>query len=122
MAEINKTRRTIGWVLSGLICVALTISAFRKFFGTEGVTEAMTKVNLEEKLLVIGIVELLCVIAYLIPKTSNVGFFLCSSYLGGAIAIEMAMGEFPLVGIAFNTILWIGTYLRKPEVFGLGLK
>ncbi len=40
----------------------------------------------------LGGIEIACVVLYLIPKTSNISFFLLCSYLGGAIAAAIAQG------------------------------
>lgn len=119
MTTVNKTRNTIGMVISGIVVLAMLASTGNKLIGGEGVTAFLTERGLGGKVLIIGIIELLCVIAFVIPKTNNIGFFLLTSYLGGAIVTELSAGEMPVPGVALNTLLWVGTYLRKPEIFGL---
>lgn len=70
-----------------------------------------------ELALTIGVLELICLILYLIPKTSILGAVLLTGYLGGAIALNVRIGTplfsnslFPVyVGILF----WGGLFLRN---------
>jgi DoxX-like family len=68
----------------------------------------------------IGIIELFCILLYVIPSTSILGALLLTGYLGGAIATQLRVGA-PL----FSTLLfpiyvalfvWGGLYLRDPIV------
>ncbi len=116
--EVNKTRKIIGWVLSALPLLALIGGSLNKFSNNPELIEKLPYIS---SLPLLAVVSLAFVILYLIPKTSNLGFFLLCSYFGGVIVGELAMGEFPLVGIGLATCLYVGTMLRKPELSGLGL-
>ena len=116
--EISKTRRIIGWVLSALPLVALLGGSINKFSGNPELAANLPYIS---SLPLLAVLSLTCVALYLIPKTSNIGFFLLCSYFGGAIVGELAMGEFPLVGIVLSVCLYVGTMLKKPELSGLGI-
>lgn len=118
MTEISKTRNIIGWVLSALPVLALLGGSFNKISGK---AELAAKLPYISSLPMLGVLSLICVILYLIPKTSNIGFFLMCSYYGGVIVGELAMGEFPLIGILLSIALYVGTMLRKPKLSGLGI-
>ncbi|MEM9546525.1 MAG: hypothetical protein AAGA77_11170 [Bacteroidota bacterium] len=115
--EVKKTRKIIGWVLSALPVLAILGGSINKLSGNPELAEKLPYIDLT----VLAIISLICVVTYLIPKTSNIGFFLLCSYYGGAIVGELAMGEFPLVGIVLSIFLYVGTMLRKPELSGLNL-
>lgn len=66
----------------------------------------------------IGVVEVACVVLYWIPKTSNLGFFLFCSYIGGIICGELLLGEAPLPGLTIGAMIYVGTLLRKPSLLG----
>ncbi len=119
--QISKTRNIIGWVLSALPCAMILFSGSQKIMKAEWMLENMSKVNMLEITPYIGVLEIFCVIIYLLPKTSNIGFFLLCSYIGGIIASETAMGMTPFLGIALAVLLYIGTMLRKPALSGLGI-
>jgi ABC-type uncharacterized transport system permease subunit len=71
----------------------------------------------------IGLVELLCVIAYVVPRTSLLGAVLLTGYLGGAIATHVRVGN-PLFShvlfpIYVAALLWGGLYLRDAALRAL---
>jgi len=67
----------------------------------------------------LGVIQLICIILYVIPQTAVLGAVLVTGYLGGAVAIHMRAGNplfeciFPiLIGILF----WAGLLLRSPRL------
>ena len=115
--KVSKTRNIIGWVLSAPPILAILAGSFNKFSKKAHLVENITYIDLN----LLASISLVCIILYLIPKTSNIGFFLLCSYYGGAIVGELVMGEFPLVGIVLSILLYVGTMLKKPELSGLNL-
>ena len=69
----------------------------------------------------IGIVQVTCIVLYLIPQTSVLGTVLLTGYLGGAIASYVRIGEFypPLVPLTTALLAWLGLYLREPRLWVL---
>ncbi|HVZ38048.1 MAG TPA: DoxX family protein [Candidatus Kapabacteria bacterium] len=70
--------------------------------------------------LTLGILELLCVILYVIPRTSVLGAILLTGYLGGAIATQVRVDS-PLLSTALfpvylGILIWGGLYLRNPSL------
>jgi len=66
----------------------------------------------------IAIVQIVCVLLYLIPQTALLGAVLLTGYLGGAIATYVRMGEFipPLVPLTTCLLAWLGIYLREERL------
>jgi len=68
----------------------------------------------------LGVIELVCIVLYLIPRTSVLGAILLTGYLGGAVATNLRVGSplfsntlFPVyVGI----LAWGGRFLRDERV------
>ena len=92
--------------------------------GSAHMVENMGKVNMVKGMFYIGVLEIACVILYWIPKTSNIGFFLLCSYVGGIIVAETVMGyahPLPWLGIGIAVLLYAGTMMRKPALSGLGI-
>lgn len=119
---ISKTRRVVGYTLSILVSAMLLFAGLMKVAGAEEMLANMSKIpNIGELVTPIGIIELVCLALYWIPKTSNIGFFLLCSYAGGIIVAEIVGGELPAPGIMVSALLYIGTMLRKPSLFGLGI-
>ncbi len=72
---------------------------------------------------VIGLIELACVILYLIPRTSVLGAVLTMSLLGGAMATQIRAGSPLFSHILFSLYLglfmWGGLWLRSPQLRAL---
>jgi hypothetical protein len=65
----------------------------------------------------IGVIELICLAIYLIPRTAVLGAILWTGYLGGAIATHLRVGS-PLLShtlfpIYIALLLWGGLYIRE---------
>jgi hypothetical protein len=61
----------------------------------------------------IGIVELVCLVLYVIPRTSVLGAILLTGYLGGATAAQTRLeSAFLLFSAFFGVLVWGGLFLR----------
>jgi hypothetical protein len=66
----------------------------------------------------IGLVQIACVVLYLIPSTAVLGAVLLTGYLGGAISAYIRLGEpIPaLVPLSTALLAWAGLYLREERL------
>ena len=66
----------------------------------------------------IGLIELACVLLYLIPRTSILGAILMMAVLGGAIATQWRVGNpvfsHLLFGVYLGLFMWGGLWFRDP--------
>jgi hypothetical protein len=73
--------------------------------------------------LMIGIIELACVVLYLIPRTSVLGAVLTMGLLGGAMATQIRVGSplfsHILFSIYLGLFMWGGLWLRNPRLRAL---
>jgi hypothetical protein len=69
----------------------------------------------------IAIIQIICVVLYVIPQTAILGAVLLTGYLGGAIASYVRIGEFypPLVPLTTCLLAWLGIYLRDERLRAL---
>jgi len=116
------TRKNIGWVLTGLLSLALLGSASGKLLGSEEVTTLLGSHNLQNWVTIIGIGELVSLILFVIPKTMRLGALLLSAYFGGAIMFHMAHPD-PVhqafVGpAAFLIFIWAIAWVRGLNLIG----
>jgi hypothetical protein len=112
-----------GRVLSGLfVLFMLAASIAPKFLMADMVAEQnMTPLGWPAKyLLVIGLIELGCVILYVIPRTSLLGAVLMTGLLGGAIAtnlrVENPLFSHTLFGVYLGLLMWGGLWLRSASL------
>jgi hypothetical protein len=120
-SDYSKAALWTGRVLSGLAIIFLVFDTAIKFLARPEVAASMQQLGYPTELaLVIGSIELACLIIYVIPATSVLGAILFTGYLGGAIATHLRL-ENPLFShILFPTyiaaFIWGGLYLRDSRV------
>ncbi len=106
-----------GWVLSILPALLLFFSAFMKLTKAAPVIDGFKLFGYPESTLPgIGIVEILCTILFLIPRTTMLGAILVTGYLGGATATHLRIGDAYFLTIIAGVIAWGGLFFRNEHV------
>lgn len=109
-----------GRVISALVSIGFAMSAIMKLKGGAEVSAGMAHLGLAESLIVpLAILEVSCVVVYLIPATSVLGAILLTGYMGGAICTHLRVGDSFYVQIGFGILVWLGLYLRESRLKGL---
>jgi hypothetical protein len=67
----------------------------------------------------LGILELTCLVLFLIPQTAVLGAILMAGYMGGAMATHVRIGEPWYVQAGLGVVMWLGLYLREPRLRAL---
>ncbi|OLD52366.1 MAG: hypothetical protein AUI83_09700 [Armatimonadetes bacterium 13_1_40CM_3_65_7] len=71
----------------------------------------------------LGVIELVCIALYLIPRTSVLGAVLLTGYLGGAVATNLRVGSplfsHTLFPVYVGVLAWGGLFLRDERVRAL---
>ena len=118
--QISKNRKIVGYILSILPSGMILITGIMKLTGSTGMEATMEEIpNIGEMIFCIGLLEIVCLILYWIPITSNIGFFLICSYVGGLIVVEIVSDGIPITGIIISVFFYVGTILRKPSLTDL---
>ena len=116
-APVSKKILWTGRVISILPALMLIMSGVMKLLKPAAVVEGMTKLGWPERLAVpLGILELTCVVLYLVPQTAVLGAILLTGYLGGAIATHVRIGEPFITILPLGIALWGGLFLRDPRL------
>ena len=90
----SRVRSWLGNGLAALVTLALLGSGISKLAHIPKVIAGLTHAGLPDAaILPIGILELSCLTLYLIPRTSILGTFLLTGYLGGAIVTHIIARE-----------------------------
>jgi DoxX-like protein len=107
----------ISYVLSALPALLLLFSGAMKLIGPPSVVEGFAHLGYDQSVaLGIGIVELLCTVLYLIPRTSVLGAILLTGYLGGATATHLRIGEPFYAAVLLGVLVWGGLFLRDERL------
>jgi hypothetical protein len=113
-----------GRIMSALVVLLLLMDGVMKLVNPAPVVEGMTKLGYPLSLTsVIGIVLLVCVFVFAIPRTSVLGAILLTGYLGGAVASELRVG-LPLLSdvlapVYMGVLIWGGLFLRDRRLRAL---
>jgi hypothetical protein len=68
---------------------------------------------------IFGILEVTCVVIYLIPRTAILGAILLTGYLGGAIATHARVGDPFVIPLILGVVVWAGLYVRDERLRSL---
>jgi DoxX-like family len=112
---ISKKRLWAGRVLcaipglflltSGINLALVQSPAVRESFARFGYPDSLMPAR--------GVLEFICAVLYLVPRTSAFGALLLTAYLGGATATHVRIGDPTfIVPVVVGLLLWAGLYLR----------
>jgi DoxX-like family len=110
-----------GRITAALPVLFLLFDAVIKVMKLPPAVEGTVRLGYPESLVVgIGIVELVCVLVYVIPRTAVLGAILLTGYLGGATATQVRLEDpwffFP---IGVGVLVWGGLFLRDDRLRAL---
>lgn len=121
--SISATQLWVGRALSAFAVLFLIVDAMMKVLRTAPALEGTVKLGYPESLVVpIGLLALVGVVLYVIPRTSVLGVIYLTAYLGGAVASKSRVGNPLFSHVLFPTyvaaMLWGGLVLRNPRLLG----
>jgi hypothetical protein len=120
-AASSKKMLWTGRILSALSGLLVAFAAIMKLAHSPQVIEGFAKMGFPASLVLpIGIIELSCVIVYLIPRTSVLGAIFLTAFLGGATVSCLRVGDPSLpLPIVTGIFVWGGLFLREPRIRAL---
>ena len=120
---LTQHHRTMVWAgrsISALVSLLFAGSAMMKFLAPPSVVEGMQHLGLPTSLLMpLGLLELACVVVYILPLTSVLGAVLFTGYMGGAMLTHLRLGEAVYLHILLGLLVWLGLWLREPRLHAL---
>jgi DoxX-like family len=117
---VSKKMLWAGYVIGALPVLLLLMSAVMKLIKPPPVVEGFAHLGLPESLaLGLGILELACTMAYVIPQTSVLGAILLTGYLGGATVTHLRVGDPFFMPVILGILIWGGLYLRDARLRAL---
>jgi len=121
----TKTMLWAGWTLTGLFALFMAgASIAPKLLGLPVAETSLTLLGWPPgHAFMIGIIELVCLVLYLIPRTGVLGAVLTMGLLGGAMATQIRVGN-PLFSHVFFSVylglfMWGGLWLRDARLRAL---
>lgn len=114
-----------GWIMTALLLLfLLPASVAPKFMNAEAAIEALVAIDWPTRyLLLLGFIELGCLVLFVIPRTSLLGAVLMTGMLGGAMASHLRAGSpmftHTLFSVYLGLFMWIALWLRSARLRSL---
>lgn len=112
----NSSNKTMwaGRIISVLIVLFMLFDATIKLLRVPAAIEGTVGLGYPAGVVLpIGIVALVCVVLYAIPRTAVLGAILLTGYFGGATATQVRVQDIWFVmPIVLGILVWAGLYLR----------
>jgi hypothetical protein len=110
--------------LCGIAITFLTMDAVGKLLRVAPVIDGTAKLGYPESaVFTLGVLLMIGVILYAIPKTSLVGAIYLTAFLGGAVATHFRVGNPLYTHVLFSVyvaaFVWGGLALRNPRLWAL---
>lgn len=111
-----------GWIMTGLLALfMLGASATPKFLGIEVAVDSMVELGWPPNyLLMLGVLEVVLTILFVIPRTSFLGAILLTGLFGGAMASQLRVGSplfsQTLFSLYLGIFMWLSLWLRDERL------
>ena len=125
--ETSPASSKLAWagrILSGVTIAFLLFDGVIHLTKVAPVVQAFAQLGFPMRLAVaLGLLEIVCVALYGYPRTAILGGICLTGYLGGAVAMQLQVGN-PLFGetlfpVYVGLLVWGGLYLREPRLRAL---
>ena len=113
----QKAIKITGWTMTIVLALVFTMSAFLKLTQNETALAQASSFGIDAtKYQFIGIIEIISLILFIVPRTGILGTMLLVAYLGGAIVTHLQHQQPIAMAVIFQTLLWITAFIRFPEL------
>ncbi len=118
---MSNAIRWTGYALTGLFTLFMLFDVGIKLVRHPMVESTMAELGFPPGLgFPIGVIEVFCLVLYLIPRTAVLGAVLFTAVFGGAIASHLRHGaplfSHVLFGVYLGFAMWGGLWLRDPAL------
>jgi DoxX-like family len=120
-APTSKKMVWTGRVVSAIPVLLMLLSAVMKLLKVAPVVQGFPRYGYpESQIVMIGVLELLSCIVYLIPSTTVLGAILMTGYLGGATATNVRVGDPSyIMTVLLGVFVWGGLFFRDARLRAL---
>jgi hypothetical protein len=114
-----KVRNIIGWVLSGILAALFIMAGTMSIMLTPEHKAEMVKMGMtvsDDTTRMLGVLQILCVVLFLIPRTGVLGTLMVTAWIGGAICFHVIRSEPFYIAAVMMVLVWIIALMRFPEI------
>ncbi len=124
VASAVPTSKKMFWagrIVSAIPVLLMFLSAVMKLIKPAPVVQGFVRFGYpESQIVILGVLELLSCIMYLIPSTAVLGAILMTGYLGGATATNVRVGDPSyIMTVLLGVFVWGGLFFRDGRVRAL---
>lgn len=113
----SKTQKILYWVFTVIIAFIFLGSASGKLMANADTQKMAASFGIDALTFTrIGILELVCIILFIIPRTGVLGTLLLSAYMGGAIATHLQHGLPIVAPCVIEAMVFLVAIYRFPEL------
>jgi hypothetical protein len=118
--NVSKAAKWTGWVLTILPVLMFMLGPVMLLTKRADMVKDMGKHGYAERVVVpLIIVQVLCALLFVIPRTAVLGAVLITGWLGGAVATHVIAGEKWFFPVIFGVVVWLALFLRDRRVRAL---
>lgn len=126
MEPIAAAQLWTGRMLSGVAITFLFVDALGKLLEVAPVVEGTVKLGYQANAVFpLGVLLMIGVVLYAVPRTSLIGAIYVTGFLGGALATHFRVGSPLFTHVLFSAyvaaFVWGGLALRNPRLMALML-
>ena len=116
------TMKKFGWGMTALFAIfMLAASVAPKLLGSELATAPLVQIGWSpDYALLIGALELLCVVLFVMPRTALLGAVFMTALLGGALAshlrVDSPLFGYTLFSVYLGVFMWVALWLREEKI------
>jgi hypothetical protein len=120
----SAARVWLARILGGLAVLFLAFDSILKLIRPPMVVQGTVQLGYPPSVILpLGIITLVFLVLYLVPRTAVMGALLWTAYLGGAVASHVRIGDplftHTLFPVYVATLLWLGLWLRDDRLRAL---
>jgi hypothetical protein len=105
-----------GWVLTAILSLLMIFSAFMKFNQNEASLSQASAMGLDANTIrFIGVIEIVSLVLFIIPRTGVIGTLFLAAYFGGAIATHLEHQQPVAMAVIVQILVWVTAIIRFPE-------
>jgi uncharacterized membrane protein YphA (DoxX/SURF4 family) len=116
MRMSKQSGKLMYWGATILVAFIFVASGLMKIFGGDATAEMARGLGGENNLIILGVLELVIALVWVLPRTGVAGTLLAVAYIGGALAVHFVTGQPVFVPVAIQVVIWLAAAIRFPEL------
>lgn len=113
----SKAMLWTGRIMTVLPILVVLFGSITKLMKLAAVMDGFARAGISASLVVpVGLIELICVVVYAIPRTSVLGAILMTGLLGGAVMTTLRIGDPIYLPIVCGLLAWGGLFFRDERL------